>query len=266
MAATATEKWESGQLGGKSGEKVYLVTDCADESTARTTALAEAPNTWGSLVENDCQIERVNDDTFLARVTYTPPNSAEKEDGDSQYNFNTRGGTVHVNYSLGTEHSYASSGSAPDFKEAINVTPDGVQGTDIIDAVFEWSETRYAASGDVDSAYIAALYGLTGKTNNASFTDGIGNSFNTGEVLFLGAEGTKLPNDVWEITFHFAARPNTTTLQIGSITSINKEGWEYVWVYFEEVKDTTANITVKRPLYVFVERVYDEGDFSTLFP
>ncbi|HQL55478.1 MAG TPA: hypothetical protein PLQ87_12285, partial [Phycisphaerae bacterium] len=65
-------------------------------------------------------------------------------------------------------------------------------------------------------------------------------------------------------TFRFAASPNVTNLTIGDITGINKKGWEYLWVRYADSEDTVAKALVKKPIAVYIERVYDDGNLSLL--
>jgi hypothetical protein len=88
--------------------------------------------------------------------------------------------------------------------------------------------------------------------------------FTKGEVLFLGASGSKRGLEDWEITFRFAASPNVTGLSLGSITGIAKEGWNYLWVRFTDDEDATAKALIKRPIAAYVEQVYPYGNFSGL--
>jgi hypothetical protein len=111
----------------------------------------------------------------------------------------------------------------------------------------------------VTSFYKAALFALTGSVNNAAFR-----GFAAGEVLFLGASGSQRGQDDWEITFRFAASPNVTGLTVGSITNIDKRGWDYLWVRYADMEDTTAKALVKRPVAVYVEQVYPFADLSGL--
>ncbi len=37
-----------------------------------------------------------------------------------------------------------------------------------------------------------------------------------------------------------------------------------MWVRYADAEDTTAKAIVKKPVAVYVEKVYDEGDFSGL--
>ena len=58
--------------------------------------------------------------------------------------------------------------------------------------------------------------------------------------------------------------PKASGLTVGSITGISKKGWEYLWVLYEEAEDATAKALVKVPVAVYIERVYEEGDFAGL--
>ena len=58
--------------------------------------------------------------------------------------------------------------------------------------------------------------------------------------------------------------PNKTGLTVGDITDIDKKGWEYMWVRYADAEDATAKAIVKKPVAVYVEKVYEEGDFSGL--
>lgn len=51
---------------------------------------------------------------------------------------------------------------------------------------------------------------------------------------------------------------------MGNITGISKKGWEYLWVRYVDAEDAAAKAFVKKPQAVYVERVYEEGDFSGL--
>ena len=248
---------------------IYRLTGTADDAAARTHAENNAPNTHDGLVRQTIDIEPVWVDTTGDgdgewRVTVRYGRDEPMNEGDSQYNFDTGGGTQHITHSKETIGSYVADGTAPDNKNAIGVTQNGsgpptVAGCDIVVPVFNFSETHIIADDDVDAAYKATLADLTGKTNDDTFK-----GFAAGEVLFLGASGTKRGTDDWEITFKFAAGRNAADLTVGSITGIAKKGWEYLWVLFEEVEDGTAVALVPQPSAVYVEKVYEAGDLSGL--
>jgi hypothetical protein len=182
----------------------------------------------------------------------------QKDTGDSSFSFDTSGGTTHTTQSLKTISKHAPPGMvAPDFKGAIGVSVDSVEGTDVTIPVYSFTETHYIASNLVTGAYKSALFFLTGRVNQAAFK-----GFSPGEVLFLGASGSVRGTEDWEITFRFAASPNVTGLTIGDIVGIDKEGWAYLWVRYADAED--QKVLVKQPIAVYVEKVYEYGDFSGL--
>ncbi len=83
-----------------------------------------------------------------------------------------------------------------------------------------------------------------------------------GEVLFLGASGSKRGKEDWEITFKFAASPNITGLTVGPITGIAKRGWDYLWVRYLDDEDSFQ--IIRRPVAAYVERVYEFGNFADI--
>ena len=86
-------------------------------------------------------------------------------------------------------------------------------------------------------------------------------------MLFLGASGSRRGTGVdsdWEITFRFAASPNASGISVGPISGISKKGWEYLWVRYADAEDAGSQAIVKRPVAAYVERVYDQGNFSAL--
>lgn len=186
--------------------------------------------------------------------------TTQTESDGSSFTFETGGGTSRITQSKETVGSYAASGTAPDFKGAIGVSDKSIEGCEIFTPVYKWTEKFTVDSALVDGAYKATVFGLTGKTNNATFR-----GFSIGEVLFEGCQGSKNGYfGAWELTYKFSASPNVTGLTIGSITGIAKKGWEYLWVRYDEFEDTVANALVRRPAAVYVERVYDSGSFAGL--
>ena len=101
---------------------------------------------------------------------------------------------------------------------------------------------------------------ITIKVNDAPFR-----GMSAGECLFLGASGSQRGiGEDWEIAFRWAGSPNMTGLTVGDITGIEKLGWEYMWLRYEDVEDFDAHALVKRPTSVHIEQVYAYADFSWL--
>ena len=265
MAVVCTENIDSRNLtDGKAAELVYTIRGTEDESVALSELKATASSVLYGLIRQPVIVEPVHIDTgspskciWTGTVQYAPFEPAEDPPatGESVFSFDTGGGSQHVSQSLDTVASYPS--SAPDFKGAIGATHDNVEGVDITVPVYNFSETNYLASWQVTTSYKMTLFYLTGKVNAAAFK-----GLAAGECLFLGATGSKRGTEDWEITFRFAGSLNRSSISVGSITGISKRGWDYLWVRYADVVD--GNELVKQPVAAYVERVYDEGNFSAL--
>ena len=262
MPITVVEKWESRRhVEGEnaSTELVYLIAGTDDDLAAKTALRDGSYTIYDGLVRRSYSIdERIGEEMWLGTVRYG--RRARPETGESTFHFDTGGGTQHISQSLDTKGNYAAPGrTAPDHQGAIGVTSDSVEGVDITTPVFNFSETHYLAAAAVTGAYRANLFFLTGRVNSAVFR-----GFAAGEVLFMGASGSKRGEEDWEITFRFAASPNVTGLAVGDITGIEKGGWDYLWCRYEDDVDDGAKKMVKRPSSAHVERVYESGDFAAL--
>jgi len=237
----------------------WVVIDTTDEAIARALLAAAAPTTLGDYYRAEISLDHQGYDTWEARVTYTLEKAPEI--GDFKWEFDTTGGSSKITQAKANVANYAAAGTAPDFKGAIGVTDDGVDGVDIVTPAFKWNETHQLDASAVDFSFALTLESLTGKTNDASFR-----GFSANRVLFLGARGSqssKTPGIV-EITFSFAAGHDLTNENVGGITVSAKKAWDYLWVRYSKVNDGTANRLTRRPTSAHVDRVYDSGDFSQL--
>jgi len=232
----------------------FIVTGTEDESEVIGTVKAYVPASLGVMQPQNVEVNPLGSGIWEAIVPY------EGKEDETQYTFETGGATAHITQSLETIARYAAAGeTAPNFNGAIGVNGDNIDGTDITIPIYNFTETRKMFASTVTSGYKAALFAATGKVNNAAFK-----GFSAGEVLFLGASGSKTGVEHWEIAFKFAASPNVTNLDVGGITVSSKKGWEYLWVRFRDADDAAAKSLVKRPAAAYVERVYESADFSTL--
>jgi hypothetical protein len=203
--------------------------------------------------------EQWADQIWLVTVNYGFSQSGNTN--QTEYSFDTGGGSMKVTQTPSslTINKYAKSGTtAPDFKGAIGVDDNSVNGCDIVVPAYSFSMTKSMAASAVNNTYKAYLFNLTGKVNHATW-----NGYNQGEALFLGASGSKHGRSGnWEIAYKFSCNPNKTGIQIGDITGIAKKGWEYLWVRYE--KGVDQNVLVQTPAAVYVHQVYEYGDFSLL--
>jgi len=260
MTVTVHEKWDSRETTISEDASVdlkYVIRGTDDDATANTALLDASPVLYGGLTRQSAHTERIAEEVWEGSVRYgllEPP-----EVGSSSFSFDTGGGNQHITQSLATVGAWSAAGTPPNFGGAIGATRDSVEGVDITVPVYNFSETHYVDATLVTPAYKSTLFYLTGTINNSAFR-----GFAAGEVLFLGASGSQRGQEDWEITYRFAASPNVTGLVVGSITGINKGGWDYLWVRYADVEDTNAKSLVKQPLAVYVEQVYPYTNFASL--
>ena len=279
MATALVEKNNSREWRGGSVILRFVLTGASDDATAKAYLLANAPSTHAGLVRDEnvgmdaAWVDTgTTDGLWDCEVTYNPPGVAEPLPMVAlavAIRVSTTGGTQHITQSKATTERYVPAGAGkPDFKGAIGVTDTSVDGCDISVGVFNFTVTKVFAAASLPA--LGTVYGLTGKTNAASFTvadtrTSLSLTFAIGECLFLGVEGGDPRSDgTVEFSYTFAASPAKTGLVVGDITGIAKGGWEYLWVRYADTDDTTAKIPVRRPLAAVVERVYDSGDFTGL--
>ena len=46
--------------------------------------------------------------------------------------------------------------------------------------------------------------------------------------------------------------------------SITKKGHDFIWFQYADTRDANLVNVVKRPVFAYVEKVYEDGDFSLL--
>ncbi len=259
---------------GQKHEKIYVVFDTDDWQEADSLVAATAPEeiVYGDLVleRNELTVSPTNaGDVWECTVSYKLPNPAgddqknPPQNGTMRVSIDTSGGTQKIYQSIETLRFYKGDWDGtppdPDFKGAIGVTKDSIEGTDIVVPTFKYQITAYIDAADVTDAYINSFFLLTGKTNDADFK-----GFKKGEALLVGARLQTNGEKQAQAQFDFACSPNRTDLKIGDITGIKKGGWEYLWVYYEPDPNDEQKKIIKRARYVMIEKVYNSGDFSAL--
>lgn len=236
-------------------------------------ALANAVNFYG-LSRKSIEIDNLGaPDLWAGTVTY---GVSAVPDGlrPDQLSFKVSAGTVHINQSKETVYRLTKDdpnppvangglGSAPDQQGAIGVDRETVHGCDVVVPKMEWTKSVQRAS--VDFPYLRTVRNLVGKTNNAEFY-----GFPAGTLLYLGCEpssavgtlddGTKFL--FWNVAHSFQQEENQIDVSVGPITIPSKKGFDYVWAQYKPATD--AGQLVAPPTNVYVERVYDEGNFALL--
>jgi hypothetical protein len=267
--AAVVELWDgrSETVAEKSTAEVpYLVTFASDEAAVYVAITAGTPSTYMGLLRKEVEIvEHIDDTTWKVMVRYQPPEPGEEGEPkpDTQFSFDTTGGTQHITQNL-ENVSYAGPGASEDMAEggAIGFDGETVTGVDITVPVYSFSETQYFTDAEMTQAYKQDIFDLTGSVNVDAF-----HGFDGGEVLFLGASGSRQgtgADDLWEVTFKFAASKNKTDIMVGTIGPIEKKGWEYLWVQYEPDVDGVVKQLIKTPIAAYVSKVYPEYSFAPL--
>lgn len=259
---TVREAWPSGQISTQEGELSYII-EGTDDYVAALAAMASYITANSLQTLGGMPLQKVGPLERLAETYWACPISyswVTKAAGDSTYNFEIGGGSQRLQQSLETVNSYAPPGKTPpDFFGSINVTRGGVEGVDISFRTFDFSETHYFEIADVDAAFKLNVFEHCYTVNNATFK-----GFDPGQVLFKGAQGSQRGEQPWEITYRFSASKNVTGMTIGNITGIDKNGWDYLWVKYDDDVDATAKQLRKKPRAVYVERVFEYTDLNDL--
>lgn len=223
-------------------------------------------------------VSYLGDDAWQLTVDYVKDGVEDGTDPlKRSRSFDTTGGTQHITQAAGgsitvngttvtttgTERRYPP-GAAPDMNSAIGVDDNGVNGVDIVVPQLQWQETYDVPNAYVTAGYIKGVAALTGTVNNAAFR-----TFAAGEVLFVGCSGsqewdTQKGDGPWSLTYRFVASPNVTNQTIGPVTGVEKKGHEYLWVRYENAVSSSGSSMIVRPKFVYVNKVYKDGDFSQL--
>lgn len=261
MPISVTEKFQSRDIVrglNPSAQLNFVVAGTDDYDQALVKLADDAPAVFDNLPRINYGIEPIAELLWLGFARYGYQNA--NPTGEAVYQFDTGGGSQHITQSLRTVRRYARPGfMAGNFKGAIGVTNDSVEGVDITVPVYSFSEVHYKKKAFVDDSYKSTLFALTGTVNNRTFR-----KYNPGEVLFLGAGGTKRGSDDWELTYRFAASPNMSGMIVGDIEGISKGGWEYLWVQYADQEDENAQTLIKQPISVHIEQVYPYKNFDQL--
>ncbi|MDD5597633.1 MAG: hypothetical protein PHV82_06795 [Victivallaceae bacterium] len=242
----------------------YFVFEVEDEDAAIAFALANVPIMYNSIPLESIEIdERISANVFKVTAQYKAgfdeTNTSSDDDSDPVYSFDTGGGTQHLTQSLETISKYPS--TAPDYSGAIGYDGEDVKGVDVTMPIMNFSETHYLKPSKVTTKYKKTIGELTGSVNNGAFK-----GYTEGEVLFLGASGSRRgdsSSNLWEVTYKFAVSANRKSIKVGDLTVTEKKGWDYLWVrYADDVKDKKT--LVKKPIAAYVEKVYERKDFGNL--
>lgn len=256
----------------------YVVVDAADETEANAAIAEKAPQERNGISRVAVGSRNLVRNIWLGEARWGVTTGGAPVTGATIFGFDTTGGRIKKFTSLGSDYFPAPGKATIDFKHAINVTDDGVEGIDIVVPQFACTVTKWFANSYVTQSWIDAIELLTGRINNAALLGWprpLGGRA-AGEALFLGARGQQRGvNGDFELTFEFAVshhrHGSDMVSEIAPFDPFMKDGHSLLWIKYEDAIDDGgegggggSKLLIKRPRQANVESVYKFGDFSLL--
>jgi len=165
-----------------------------------------------------------------------------------------------VSYRTNGKFPCPGTSQAPDFKGGIGYDGNDFQGCDVQAPVFQWTETHRFPISAVSFNYVKAVGGLVSTPLNSSPF----RTFDRGEVKFMGMSGgTKYDDTEVEFQYTFQASQHANSIQVAGAT-VNKQGWDYLWIFSEEREDEAKKYRIKVPIAVYCEQVFQYGSYGVL--
>lgn len=252
----------------KRATRSFLIEGAADDNEALSKLLADAPAAVNGkpLSPTESEVEEIDESgIFTGTAVYVSPEYGNREAGSFTLSFDIAGTTQRITQSRSTVASYTRPGSwVRSFGGALNVSSDGsVEGTDIIVPTVSYEFTKtYPDDQFEDGTFIRVLIAAVGSVNDDTWQ-----GLDAGEALLSRVSGRRRHDGKWDVTFGVAVSLNEEDLAVGEITGIDKEGWDYLWVYYAEEEKTTGGgqkYVGKVPVNAFVERIYRRTDYDLL--
>lgn len=161
-------------------------------------------------------------------------------------------------------------GGIPAFGTMINVTDRGVDGTEVEDRKCDITVSKHFVASTMTAGYLETLESMSPSVNDAEFAinyKGQVRVYKAGELKFKNFSYKQDGDDNIDITFYLAFSPNITSadnIKVGNSPAIEKDGWDYISVFYVDDTDKPAACRSKKPRAVFIHRVYRRMDFSRL--
>lgn len=264
------------KVDGRTAEREYIITGESSDANARAALIAHVSDTISvsgityNLNEAACGVEEIltksnngvdiSDGVWIGTAVWESPQGLTPT-GSFTLSFDISGQSTRITHSRQTVNAYPTAlTTKPNFKQAINVQADGtVEGVDILIPYFTYTLTKTFDESTIAGGWVLTAANIVGTVNSSEF-----HGFQAGELLLTRISGQQRPDGDWDVTFSFAVSFNEAGLAVGDITGISKDGWDYLWVYYEETHDTTTKRTHKIPVSAYVERVYRRTSYAAL--
>lgn len=248
----------SGNDGSGSGRRVFAVLGTPDKVAAVDTVDQFVGLWWGGMRRESIKVIEKENEYWEASVIFK---AVEKTRDDIKINLDITAETIHQTHAIKTLGRYAAGeDNLIDFGSAIGVEVDSdgskrIAGTDITVPKCSYGETHKIPA--VSTAWVRSVARSVGTVNTKPFR-----AFAPGELLFVGARGSKDGPDDWAFQFSFLASENMNNFDVGPIRVSTKRGFDYLWVYWQQ--QASGGILVPKPRQVNVVQTYLYKDFPTL--
>jgi hypothetical protein len=264
----------------------YIITDTDDEKEALDLLQTTAPDYYQGLVRESRRVSPTgNLYTWLGDVSYAVEDDEKANDvpstpggqksqagqtnqtatvNESTFSFSVSMETVRITQSRSHIATYPS--SAISYNGAIDYDGENVNGCEIIVPKTQFSQTKIWPSTVTFQTLLTQVSTVAAAPVNTDAFYG----FEPGEVLFLGASGSRRgvsETSEWEISYEFAVAKNLVNYEVApgsdpAIIITSAHGWYYVSCEYRDQE--YSGRYVKLPYAAHVERVYDESAFSVL--
>lgn len=243
-------------------EKLYYCAGSASEglvmNLARSATAAQVSTPMGILYRQAVTLDWEGADFCNITVTYGPTNTSEV--GSYSISFSAVGGTVHITNSLQSIARYGEAGlnDAPDMKGALDYDGEEVRGTDKISPQCKMTVAFSHPQGVFSMDRCRQLARHVAYVNSDNFF-----GFAPGEVLFAAFDGSVGSEQDTTIQYEYLLQENAEGLAFGDVDGVDKKGWHYLWIRYMDDED--ADLPVRIPQHVYVERIYEETGYNALF-
>ena len=174
MAVTVERLFPDQFQGGSNPTRTcrYKVEGTTDQLEAEAALAAEAPATYGGLVRDTYGASEEGNGLWIGEVRYVSSSMQRKAIpvGETRESGSIGGGTQHITQSKQTPTTYsANERPAPNFKGAIGVSSDSVEGCDINVGSYRFSYTKAFTAAQMETLK-PVWYAMSAQTpvNNAA--------------------------------------------------------------------------------------------------
>jgi hypothetical protein len=286
---------------GGDHKRYYGVLDETDQGAAELLVRAAAPLAVSAgteiLVRQSVASKPVGLDHWHVDVSYGPEDDKDSEKrpepGTWKFGFNTTGAKQKVTtMPLVARYGSDSFGDAPDLQGAVNYDGDKkVEGVELPVANGKFWIVQYFEARAVTPALMRTLQRSTPRVNSDVWL-----GFDPGEVIYEGSEAEgDIPTIAGQkvqpigVKHHFDSSENLkgitdiegidqqgkygpgafdssgNSLNGQPAPSLDKKGWEYLWVWFKKMKDEDFSKVVPRPAFVYVHAPFRRMKFGDFF-